>query len=589
MEHNMILSASGWRKVFAVSGNEQDASPEITESDWALAVTAANVFFDYVKEKSGQDMPVIALGIDSRPTGPALADAMIHALIKKGALIQYSAVTSAPEIMAYARKLDGFIYISASHNPIGHNGIKFGLNDGGVLNAAENKILTQEFLKRLSDDQQLQKDVINATKCSSSELQAVYQVKDSSKHNALHAYKAFADATISGTEDKEEQKAFFAQLDAAIAENPAGIGIVCDFNGSSRYLSIDREYFASHKIHFHSINEFRIAHEIIPEAENLVHVAAEMEKLHKEGYNNVLLGYMPDCDGDRGNLVYWDEKKQKAEILKAQEVFSLSVLAELTFSIWQNKGKEGFKPAVAVNCPTSMRIEEIVHTLGGEVFRAEVGEANVVNLAKEKRAEGYNVRILGEGSNGGTITHPAAVRDPLNTIFAILKLMLIRENGLYQIWCKKAGIPYKENFTLTDVLDSLPKYTTTGVSEERAVLKITTADHSVLKAKFQKEFEADFQARKEELKAKYGIESWEAIITNGTKESRNIKDFSLSQKGGLKILFKDKDNKAHSFIWMRGSGTEPVFRIMCDVKGDHKDWEAELLEWESKLIHKADK
>jgi phosphoglucomutase len=298
---------------------------------------------------------------------------------------------------------------------------------------------------------------------------------------------------------------------------------------------------------------------------------------------------MPDCDGDRGNLVYWDEKKQKAEILKAQEVFSLSVLAELTFSIWQNKGKEGFKPAVAVNCPTSMRIEEIVHTLGGEVFRAEVGEANVVNLAKEKRAEGYNVRILGEGSNGGTITHPAAVRDPLNTIFAILKLMLIRENGLYQIWCKKAGIPYKENFTLTDVLDSLPKYTTTGVSEERAVLKITTADHSVLKAKFQKEFEADFQARKEELKAKYGIESWEAIITNGTKGSRNIKDFSLSQKGGLKILFKDKDNKAHSFIWMRGSGTEPVFRIMCDVKGDHKDWEAELLEWESKLIHKADK
>ena len=134
----MILSASGWRKVFAASGDEQDKNPEITETDRSIAVIAADVFFDYISKTSGQAAPVIALGIDARPTGPALADAMIHALVKKGAIIQYSAVTSAPEIMAYAKKLDGFIYISASHNPVGHNGIKFGTNDGGVLCGAEN-------------------------------------------------------------------------------------------------------------------------------------------------------------------------------------------------------------------------------------------------------------------------------------------------------------------------------------------------------------------------------------------------------------------------------------------------------------------
>ena len=129
---------------------------------------------------------------------------------------------------------------------------------------------------------------------------------------------------------------------------------------------------------------------------------------------------MPDCDGDRGNIVYWDEKQKKAVILKAQEVFSLSVLAELTYSIWQHGEEKDFKPAVVVNCPTSMRINEIASALGAEVFRAEVGEANVVNLAREIRSQGYTVRILGEGSNGGTITYPAAVRDPLNTIFALL-------------------------------------------------------------------------------------------------------------------------------------------------------------------------
>lgn len=587
MEIDMILSASGWRKIFAASGDEQDTSPEITEADWSATVAAASVFFDYVREKSGQEMPVIALGTDSRPTGPVIADAMIRALIKKGALIQYSAVTSAPEIMAYARKLDGFIYISASHNPVGHNGIKFGLNDGGVLSADENKIITGAFLKLISDDDALTALCEAAAKCTATELQKVYQVKDSSKHNALQAYKAFADETISGTGDKQQQDDFFRMLDNAIAENP--IGIVCDFNGSSRYLSIDREYFASHKIHFHSINEFRIAHEIIPEAENLVHVAAEMERLHKEGHDNVLLGYMPDCDGDRGNIVFWNEKTKKAEILRAQEVFSLSVLAELTFSIWQNGANSGFKPAVAVNCPTSMRIDEIARILGAEVFRAEVGEANVVNLAKEKRAEGYNVRVLGEGSNGGTITHPSCVRDPLSTVFAIIKLLLMRENGLFQIWCKKSGVAYNPDFTLADVLASLPVYTTTGVSEKRAVLKIKTKDHAKLKAKFQKAFEADFKTKKKSLEKKYGICAWEAVITNGTKETRDVKDFSESKTGGLKIIFKDKAGNPSAFIWMRGSGTESVFRILCDVKGDRKELEAELLDWETQLIHKADK
>ena len=583
----MILSASGWRKVFAASGDEQDKNPEITDTDRSIAVIAADVFFDYISKVSGQEAPVIALGIDARPTGPALADAMIHALVKKGAILQYSAVTSAPEIMAYAKKLDGFIYISASHNPVGHNGIKFGTNDGGVLCAQENKKLVDDFLKRLSDDKGVAEAVKKAYSCTTSELKAVYEIKDSSKHNALAAYKNFANETITGTDNKEYQADFFGMLDTFIASKP--LGVVCDFNGSSRYQSIDREFFKERKINFYSINDFEIAHEIIPEAENLVHVAAEMERLHKEGHSEVVLGYMPDCDGDRGNIVYWDEKQKKSVILKAQEVFSLSVLAELTYSIWQHGEEKDFKPAVVVNCPTSMRINEIASALGAQVFRAEVGEANVVNLAREKREQGYTVRILGEGSNGGTITYPAAVRDPLNTIFALLKLLMMRESGLYEMWCTKSGQKYNPDFTLSDVIDSLPAYTTTGVSEPRAVLKVKTTDHTKLKAAFQKAFEADWKKKSADLKKKYGIESWDAVITKGTVETCGVKDFSKSEKGGLKVLFKDKDSKPIAFIWMRGSGTEPVFRIMCDVKGDKPEMEKALLEWETELIKKADK
>ena len=590
MEHNMILSASGWRKIFAASGDEQDKTPVISEEDRALCIIAGEVYFDYIKKMSNQEIPVIAVGTDSRPTGPAIADAIIRILIKKGAIIQYSAVTSAPEIMAYAKKLDGFIYISASHNPIGHNGIKFGTNEGGVLNAEENAKLIEDFTNRIKNDEEVKASVKKADSCTTSELKTVYDVKDSSKHNALFAYKNFARETITGTDNKEYQNDFFGMLATYITECP--VGVVCDFNGSSRYLSIDREFFAENKIDFHSINEFNIAHEIIPEGDNLKFVAEEMENLHKKGYENVILGYMPDCDGDRGNIVYWNEKKSRAEILQAQEVFSLSVLAELTYSIWQHSEESNFKPAIAVNCPTSMRIEEIAEKLGAKVFRAEVGEANVVNLARKKRNEGYNIRILGEGSNGGTITYPSSVRDPLNTIFALLKLLLMKENGLYKMWCEKSGHKYKENYTLTDVIESLPEYTTTGVSDPRALLKIKANDHSVLKKNFQTIFEKEWKSKSKQLKKDFDICDYEAVITKGTEETRDVKDFSLSGKGGLKIIFKNSKAENIAFIWMRGSGTEKVFRIMCDVKGNDDKackMEKELLQWETQMLEKADK
>ena len=586
MKPEMILSASGWRKVFAISKEEQDRTGQISNEDKAICIAAATVFFDYITEITNQKTPVIAVGIDTRPTGPAMADAVLHALVHKGAVVQYSGVTSAPEIMAYARKLDGFIYISASHNPIGHNGIKFGTNNGGVLEANENAKLTARFTELLEDDTALNKLVNDAQNCSSMALNEIYKTQASSKFNALKAYEEFICQTITDSENKEHQKDFFGMLDGQIRTK--GFGVICDFNGSSRARCIDKDFFTTHGIDFYSINEDEIAHEIIPEAENLVHVAQAMEDLHQRKNCNVLLGYMPDCDGDRGNIVYWDEKQNKTIILKAQEVFSLSVLAELTYSIWKNGGDASFKPAVAVNCPTSMRIDAICRVLGAEVFRAEVGEANVVNLAREKREEGWNVRILGEGSNGGTITYPSSVRDPLNTVFAIIKLLMMREDGLYEIWCKKAGIDYNPDFTLTNVLESLPVYTTTGVSEPRAILKVKNTDHAKLKAAFQKSFEADWEKKKDDLKKKYGIAGYEAVITNGTKETRDVSDYSLSGKGGLKIIFKNDAGSPVAFIWMRGSGTEPVFRIMCDVKGDNAEEEKALLEWETELIQKCD-
>lgn len=601
MEHDMILSASGWRKVFAASGNGESKTKEIGRTNECLCALIAKTFAQYITVKTEKKSPQIVVARDTRPTGAKIADIIIRTLLGCGIKIQYLDIASAPEVMAYARKLDGFLYISASHNPVGHNGIKFGLNDGGVIPGTEAKKLADSFREKCSATNAKDHANMLMNAASEKEVNQVYKNSPKFKKTALEEYQRFIRTVITGVENTKAQDALFAQIEQAVQEKP--LAVVCDMNGSSRAACIDRTFIEANGLHFTSFNDTPgdIAHAIIPEPENLVYCAQKMQELQGMGMKDVLLGYMPDCDGDRGNIVYWDEEDRMAKPIPAQEVFALCVLSELSFELWkreQEKHPSAQPLAVAVNCPTSMRIDEIAHAFNASVFRAEVGEANVVNLARQKRDEGFCVRILGEGSNGGNITHPSSVRDPLASIFALVKLLTVRDTlqkdssirkGLFHLWCEESGQEdlYRSDFTLRDIINSLPKYTTTGVSEDRAVLTVTTEDKSRLKLRFQRLFQNEWEKRKDELQEKYGIVSYDAVTTNGLTQKENTQDW-CNGTGGLKVRFFDADSKPVAFIWMRPSGTEPVFRIMCDVKGDSPNQEASLLEWETSLIKKAD-
>jgi phosphoglucomutase len=618
----MITSASGWRKVFVQSGNQEDTAPEIGQENEAITALAAESFAEYLFAHT-QGIPSVIVGIDTRPTGPAIADILLRVFLTKKITVSYAGITAAPEIMAAGKKYSGFVYVSASHNPVGHNGIKFGLNNGGVLEGAENKKITDEFNKKCAGEQALANATALINSCSTVDLDWLYAESVAIKKETLREYRDFTRQVITDTADNTDQQVFFSQLHSALQTRP--VGIVCDMNGSARTLSIDASLFSETGITFYPLNNVpgKIVHEIIPEPENLVWCAREIEKLQQAGHTDACIGYMPDCDGDRGNIVYWDYQTKKAVILNAQDVFALSVLAEFSFQLYRYAytEKQGFnerceqilletkkirlrfpdtaKYGVVVNDPTSMRIDEIAAVFGVQVFRAEVGEANVVNLAREKRAQGYTVRILGEGSNGGNITHPAAVRDPLNTLFAFIKLLTITDThkdgkiikkGLFHLWCSASGqeSQYRDNYTITDIIATLPKYTTTGVSEKRAVLTIKTPLHKDLKGRFQKIFEREWHEKYPVLYEKFGFISYEARCYNGTHETRTVSDFSESGNGGLKIIFYTENEQQQAFIWMRGSGTEPVFRVMCDRKGNRPDDEKWLLEWETKMLLEAD-
>ncbi|MDR3122754.1 MAG: phosphatidylglycerol lysyltransferase, partial [Treponema sp.] len=310
---------------------------------------------------------------------------------------------------------------------------------------------------------------------------------------------------------------------------------------------------------------------------------------------SAILGYVPDCDGDRGNLVMWDGAE--ARTLEAQEVFALACVSELAHLVltgelrYDHRGRALDKAAVAVNDPTSLRVDRIARAFDVPVFRAEVGEANVVGLARKLREQGYRVRILGEGSAGGNITHPSAVRDPVNTLLSLIKLLAIRREGFFELWLRRSGRTeaWRPDFALADVIASLPAFVTTGTYSPEALLQVRSTDHSLLKGRYQRVFLREWEERKGFLRSRYGIAGWEAAAYNGMEERRGIADFASAGRGGLKISFLNDAGQATACVWMRGSATEPVFRVMADVEGTDRQEERYLIDWQRSMVSEADR
>jgi len=612
----LILSASGWRKVFACPTRDDPRAPwssssdpedslgaSISDADKVIAALMAKSFGGFILEKAGKHghRPAVLLGMDSRPTGPAIADIFARCLLGMGLEVRYCFIISAPEIMAYAGacghlpegnpgKVAGFAYISASHNPPGHNGVKFGLGSGGVLSSQEIGPLIASFKAQLASADPSREAFALMSAVTREEIASCFRDCSVWKRKALSAYTLFTHRVVTDEVNLEDQAKSLDELAAACAERP--LGVVGELNGSARSLSIDEDFFEALGVRTKFFNDEprRFARRIVPEGESLFLCMQLLDEAHAAD-PAFQIGYAPDCDGDRGNLVVWDEGRAGSRSLEAQEVFALSCIAELSCQARLGKGSN---QAIVVNDATSMRIEWIAEKFGARVFRAETGEANVVALAESLRSEGWTVRILGEGSNGGTIVHPAKVRDPLATMAAMLRFLRLPDSGggpsPCRIWLSACGreSEYGEDYDLGDAIATLPQWATTSVFEPRAALRVESADKSALKAAYAEIFIANWEMRKAKLARLYGIVDWKAFASLGMREVDVGADFAASGAGGLRIVFLSEDGEALAHLWMRGSGTEPVFRIQADVaEGDAGD-EEYFLSWHSAMVREAD-
>ena len=92
----------------------------------------------YVLTKEQEHQPTLIVGCDTRISGGMLANALMAGICSVGANAIYVGVMPTPAIAYLTRKhkVDAGVVISASHNPMEFNGIKFFNGDGYKLSDA---------------------------------------------------------------------------------------------------------------------------------------------------------------------------------------------------------------------------------------------------------------------------------------------------------------------------------------------------------------------------------------------------------------------------------------------------------------------
>mgnify|MGYP005829819223 CR=1 FL=1 len=134
-------------KYFGTDGVRGIANTELTPE---LAFKLGR-FGGYVLTKDA-DRPKILIGRDTRISGHMLEGALVAGLLSIGAEVMRLGVISTPGVAYLTKALDAQagVMISASHNPVGDNGIKFFGSDGFKLSDDQEKEI-EDLLDQVED------------------------------------------------------------------------------------------------------------------------------------------------------------------------------------------------------------------------------------------------------------------------------------------------------------------------------------------------------------------------------------------------------------------------------------------------------
>jgi|TARA_B100001105_G_scaffold104953_1_gene84113 phosphomannomutase len=326
------------------------------------------------------DQGLVFLGRDSRPSGEDLLNAFTEELIRLGRDVIICGIVPTPTVQFMVEKSEaaGGAIITASHNPIEWNGLKFVRSDGTFFNSKDCEDLFEcvdrnDALESASepglffpDQNSILKHSIHTIELSCIDLNAIRNRK----------FKVVIDA-VNGA-GSEALPLLLTHLGCEV------ISIHCEGNG-----------------------EFKRGTEPLPE--NLGDLRKTVIK------NEAHVGFAVDPDADR--LAVVNEKGQALG-----EEYTLVLAAE--GYIKNKKSKETF----VTNLSSSLALEKMAELNNCTVERSAVGEINVVQKMIEVGSE------LGGEGNGGVILKEAHLgRDSLVGAAMVLNRMAQDNIPLSQI------------------------------------------------------------------------------------------------------------------------------------------------------------
>ena len=323
---------------------------------------------------------LIFIGRDSRPSGEDLLDSFANELVRLGRDVIICGIVPTPTVQFMVERSEaaGGIIITASHNPIEWNGIKFVRSDGTFFHPNDCDHLFELFDKD---------KVLNDVKSPG----MVFPDQNSILKHAINTIE------LSCIDFKAIKKRQFKVVIDAV--NGAG----------SEALPLLLEYLGCEviKLYCEGNGEFKRGTEPLPE--NLI----DLGKLVLD--NNADVGFAVDPDADR--LAVVDETGKPIG-----EEYTLVVAAE---GYINNRKKEEI---FVTNLSSSMALDKLAEKHSCSVERSAVGEINVV-----QKMLALNSELGGEGNGGVILKESHLGRDSLVGVAMVLNRMSQEETKISKI------------------------------------------------------------------------------------------------------------------------------------------------------------
>ena len=320
----------------------------------------------------------IVVGRDSRVSGPMFHRAVVSALQSVGCDIIDVGLTTTPtcQLAVEHHHAAGGLMISASHNPVEWNALKFIGPSGAFLEAHEGA-----EMRRLVDGQ--------IPRASWEQLGSVTEDRDAIERHIQQVLEIpFLDVP-------------------GIRKRRFKVALDCVRGAGGRIIPPLLERLGCVVTAIHLEPDGRFPHPPEPVAENL----HDLERLVLESGAEVGMAVDPDVD----RLALVSEKGGAVG-----EDYTLALASRVVL-----RHRQG--PVVA-NLSTSLILDDVVREAGSRVIRAPVGEVNVAVRMREERAP-----VGGEGNGGVILPELHLGRDAPVGVALILQLLLEDDTPLSAI------------------------------------------------------------------------------------------------------------------------------------------------------------